>query len=184
MKHKAIVDIPNEIGNSLTHNINKVAMRNKQTGQINGYGNIAYYSKSKEVLEKAAIIGGALSTVLYVGDKVVKKIRIIKLDKTIQNMRIYANLYLMEFKNKKINIDTIDNLLKQIDKIERLIKRKKNIEISSIGLKTLLDMIYGFAYSIYEIDKENMEKPTHQKDNIIYLKDYLNKKKDKTVKVS
>ena len=99
-------------------------------------------------------------------------------------MRIYANLYLMEFKNKKINIDTIDNLLKQIDKIERLIKRKKNIEISSIGLKTLLDMIYGFAYSIYEIDKENMEKPTHQKDNIIYLKDYLNKKKDKTVKVS
>lgn len=183
MRHKAIVDIPNEIGNSITHNISKVAMRNKQTGQINGYGDITYYSKSKEVLEKAVIISGTLSTILYVGDKVVKKIRIIKIDKMIENMRMYANSYLMEFKNKKINIDTIDNLLKQIDKIERLMKRKKNIEISSVGLRTLLDIIYDFAYSIYEIDKENMEKPTHKKDNIIYLKDYLNKKKEKTVNV-
>lgn len=201
MKIPVKLDIPSKYVKDIASgaiDISKAVLRNNDNGRIVKYADLCYDNKetAKDIVENIGIknlgiVGLVVGGVALIGFGIYKVVNVfnkdkkIELPKCIKEFHKKLNKYLEEANKGILNVDSIDNLLKAIDEIEKLNDSNIKIDFSTQEVKELLNSIYKFTTKLNKQDKNNKIKfkaPSNSsKDNIIYLKDYLEYQKNLAV---
>lgn len=198
MKVPVKLDIPNKYAKDVATgviDVSKAVLRNKDTGRIVKYTDLYFDNaeSAKEVVKNVGIknlgiAGLVVGGVALVGFGIYKVVNIFNKDnkivmpKCIKEFHKKLNKYLEEANNGILNVDSIDNLLKAIDEIEKINDPNIKIDFSTKEVKDLLKSIYKFTTKLNKKDKNNKVKfkapSNNSEDNIIYLKDCLEYQKN------
>ena len=133
----------------------------------------------------AGLVVGSIALVGFGVYKIVKnfnKDKEIKMPKSITEFHKKLNKYLEEANKGILNVDSIDDVLKAIDEIERLKDPNIKIDFSTKEVRDLLNSVYKFTTKLNKEDKHNKIKfkapSKNSKDNVVCLKDYLKYQKE------
>lgn len=191
------LDIPKQYAKGVASgaiDISKAVLRDAKSGKIIKYANLFVDNKdsAKNVVKNVGvknlgIVGLVVGGIVLVGFGVYKKVNIynkdkeIKMPKCITEFHNKLNKYLEEANKGILNIESIDELLKAIDGIEKIKDPNIKIDFSTKDVRDLLNSVYKFTTKLNKEDKNNKIKfkspSKNSKDNVIYLKDYLNYQK-------
>ena len=192
------LDIPEKYVMGVTSgaiDVSKAVLRDAKSGKIVKHTNLFVDSKDtvKEVaknvgVKNLGIAGLVVGGVALVGFGVYKIVNVfnkdkeIKMPKCITEFHKKLNKYLEEANKGILNTNSIDDVLKAIDEIEKIKEPDIKIDFSTKEVRNLLDSIYKFTIKLNKEDKNNKIKfkapSQNSNDNIIYLKDYLKYQKE------
>lgn len=195
---KAKLDIPKEYVKDIasgTIDISKAVLRNVDSGKIVKHTDLFVDNKdtAKGVIKNvgvknlgiAGIVVGSIALVGFGVYKIVKifnKDKEIKMPKCIKEFHKKLNKYLEEANKGILNVDSIDDVLKTIDEIEKLKDPSIKIDFSTKEVRNLLNSIYKFTTKLNKEDKNNkihFKAPSkNSNDNVVCLKDYLKYQKE------
>lgn len=192
------LDVPKEHVKDVTSgaiDISKAVLRDVDSGKIVKHADLFVDNKdtAKEVVESvgmknlgiAGLVVGSIALVGFGVYKIVKnfnKDKEIKMPKSITEFHKKLNKYLEEANKGILNVDSIDDVLKAIDEIERLKDPNIKIDFSTKEVRDLLNSVYKFTTKLNKEDKHNKIKfkapSKNSKDNVVCLKDYLKYQKE------
>lgn len=178
-----------------TIDVSKAVLRNVNSGKIVKYADLLIDNKdtTKEVVKNVGvknlgIAGLVISGIALVGLGVYKivenfnKDKEIKMPKCVTEFHKKLNKYLEEANKGILNVDSIDNVLKAIDEIEKLKDSNIKIDFSTKEVRDLLNSVYKFTTKLNREDKNNKIKfkapSKNSKDNVVCLRDYLKYQKE------
>lgn len=187
------LDIPKEYVKDVTSgaiDISKAVLRDVNSGKIVKHADLLVDNKdtAKEVIENVGvknlgIAGLVVGSITLVGFGVYKIVETFNKDKKIKMPRCITefhkklNIYLEEANKGILNVNSIDDVLKAIDEIERLKDPNIKIDFSTKEVRELLNSVYKFTTKLNKEDKNNKIKfkapSKNSKDNVVFLKDYL-----------
>lgn len=194
----AKLDIPKEYVKDVTSgaiDISKAVLRDVDSGKIVKHAKLFVDNgdTAEEVVESvgmknlgiAGLVVGSVALVGFGVYKVVKnfnKDKEINMPKSITEFHNKLNKYLEEANKGILNVNSIDDVLKAIDEIERLKDQSIKIDFSTKEVRNLLNSIYKFTAKLNKNDKHNKIKfkapSKNSKDNVVCLKDYLKYQKE------
>ena len=194
----AKLDIPKEYVKDVTSgaiDISKAVLRDVDSGKIVKHAKLFVDNgdTAEEVVESvgmknlgiAGLVVGSVALVGFGVYKIVKnfnKDKEINMPKSITEFHNKLNKYLEEANKGILNVNSIDDVLKAIDEIERLKDQSIKIDFSTKEVRNLLNSIYKFTAKLNKNDKHNKIKfkapSKNSKDNVVYLKDYLKYQKE------
>lgn len=192
------LDIPKEYVKDIasgTIDVSKAILRDVNSGKIVKHADLLVDNKNtaKEVaknvgIKKLGIVGLVVGGIVLVGFGVYKIVNIfnkekeIKMPKCITEFHKKLNKYLEEANKGILNVDSIDDVLKSINEIEKLENPNIKIDFSTKEVRDLLNSVYKFTIELNKEDKNNKIKfktpSKNSNDNVICLKDYLNYQKE------
>ncbi len=178
-----------------TIDVSKAVLRNVNSGKIVKHADLLIDNKdtTKEVVKNVGvknlgIAGLVISGIALVGFGVYKivenfnKDKEIKMPKCVTEFHKKLNKYLEEANKGILNVDSIDNVLKAIDEIEKLKDSNIKIDFSTKEVRDLLNSVYKFTTKLNREDKNNKIKfkapSKNSKDNVVCLRDYLKYQKE------
>lgn len=170
--------------------IAKGAIENVDSGKIVKHIDLSVDNKDtvKVVVEnvgvkKLGVAGLVVGGIVLVGLGAYKIVNIfnkdkkIKMPKCITEFHKKLNKYLEEANKGILNADSIDDVLKTIDEIEKIKDPNIKIDFSTKEVRDLLNSVYKFTEELNKTDKNNKIKfkapSKNSDDNVICLKDYL-----------
>lgn len=192
------LDIPKEYVKDIASGaieISKAVLRDVDSGKIVKHANlfIDNNNTAKEVVKSvgmknlgmARLVVGSIALVgfgVYKIIKVFNKDKEVKMPKSITEFHKKLNKYLEEANKGILNVDSIDDVLKAIDEIERIKDPNIKIDFSTKEVRDLLNSVYKFTTKLNKEDKNNKIKfkvpSKNSKDNVVCLKDYLKYQKE------
>lgn len=192
------LDIPKEYVKDIASgaiDISKAVLRDVDSGKIVKHADLFMDNKktTKEVVKGVGVknlgmAGLAIGSIALVGFGVYKIIKIfnkdeeIKMPKCITEFYKKLNKYLEEANKGILNVDSIEDVLKAIDEIERIKDPNIKIDFSTKEVRDLLNSVYKFTTKLNKEDKNNKIKfkvpSKNSKGNVVCLKDYLKYQKE------
>lgn len=171
--------------------ISKAVLRDVNSGKIIKHTDLFVENKDalktvdvKRLGKTGAIIGG----IALVGFGVYKLIEKFNKDKEPQMPKCITkfheklNIYLDDASKGELNIESIENLLKAMEEVEKIKDPNVKIDFSTQEVRELLNSIYKFTTKLNKKDKNNKikfkEPSKNSKDNIVCLKNYLTYQKE------
>lgn len=198
MEVSAKLYIPEKYKNDIINgaiDVSKAVLRNNDDGKIVKHVNLIIDNKEQtqkaiknvgiKRLGMAGIVTGGLVIVGFGVYKIIKglnKDKKVDIPECVLEFHKNLNKYLQEASKGILNIDSIDNVLKSIDKIEKMNDPSIKIDFSINEVQELINYIYEFTLKLSKESKNNtmnFKYPSNNsKNNIICLKDYLEYQKE------
>ena len=192
------LDIPEKYKNDIINgriDVSKAVLRNNDDGKIVKHVDLIIDHKEQTQkaiknigIKRIGIAGIVIGSLVIVGFGVYKIIKGLNKDKKVDVpecvLEFHKNLnkYLQEASKGVLNIDSIDNVLKSIEKIEKMNDPSIKIDFSINEVQELINYIYEFTLKLSKESKNNKMNfkcpSNNSKNNIICLKDYLKYQKE------
>ena len=186
------LEIPDElVGGFLSGSVEiaKAVVRDNSNGRIIKHiplnNDMDLADQAREALKNKGVLAGAgvALTVLVVGGVAFfissrkKKKAKEQAPECVMRFNEKFRVYLEEAKSGELNVETIDNLLAELDEIEANQGTDVKIDFSTGELKTMLTQIFKFTQELAEAKNtsaSDLNSPSDDSEsNIVYLRDYL-----------
>ena len=177
------LDIPKEYVKDVTSgaiDISKAVLRDVNSGKIVKHADLLVDNKdtAKEVIENVGVKNLGIAGLVETFNKDKK----IKMPRCITEFHKKLNIYLEEANKGILNVNSIDDVLKAIDEIERLKDPNIKIDFSTKEVRELLNSVYKFTTKLNKEDKNNKIKfkapSKNRKDKVVFLQEYLKSQRD------